>query len=156
MLIIFLKRMQIYRISAGPFSANKTDRGAIFVEWNGLFTLTEIDEVARVFWESFPDKKIYAFKGIWVRVKPVLSGHLRSKERKRKPVGSPTFSIINEYSFSDWYYLSPGPVPIKRRGRSHTERVLRTVCIPEKSAWWNGRTGHPVYFQKRHWEFSSK
>jgi tRNA threonylcarbamoyladenosine biosynthesis protein TsaE len=64
-----------------------------------IFTLTELDEVARVFWESFPDKKIYAFQGKMGAGKTSLIRALCAAKRVREPVGSPTFSIINEYSY---------------------------------------------------------
>ena len=64
-----------------------------------IFTLTELDEVARVFWESYPDKKIYAFQGKMGAGKTSLIRALCASKKVREPVGSPTFSIINEYSY---------------------------------------------------------
>jgi tRNA threonylcarbamoyladenosine biosynthesis protein TsaE len=64
------------------------------------FTLPEIDNLARVFWESFPDKKIYAFKGNMGAGKTSFIRALCQLKNVKETVGSPTFSIINEYSFN--------------------------------------------------------
>lgn len=64
------------------------------------FTLPEIDNLARVFWESFPDKKIYAFKGNMGAGKTSFIRALCHEKNVKETVGSPTFSIINEYSFN--------------------------------------------------------
>ena len=64
------------------------------------YTLPEIDELARVFWESFPDKKIYAFKGNMGAGKTSFIRALCTAKKVKETVGSPTFSIINEYSFT--------------------------------------------------------
>ena len=68
------------------------------MEWT--YTLPEIDDLARVFWESFPDKKIYAFKGNMGAGKTSFIRALCSAKNVNETVGSPTFSIINEYSFT--------------------------------------------------------
>jgi tRNA threonylcarbamoyladenosine biosynthesis protein TsaE len=67
------------------------------MEWT--FTLPEIDEMARVFWKSFPDKKIYAFQGNMGTGKTSFIRALCMAKNVKETVGSPTFSIINEYSF---------------------------------------------------------
>src|SRR5450755_3131209 len=67
------------------------------MEW--IYALTEIDEMARVFWESFPDKKIYAFQGNMGAGKTSFIRALCAVKNVKETVGSPTFSIINEYSF---------------------------------------------------------
>ena len=64
------------------------------------YTLPEIDDMARVFWESFNDKKIYAFKGNMGSGKTSFIRALCRAKNVKETVGSPTFSIINEYSFS--------------------------------------------------------
>ncbi len=69
------------------------------MEWT--FTLPEIDDIARVFWESFPDKKIYAFQGNMGAGKTSFISALCRIKKVREVVGSPTFSIINEYSYPD-------------------------------------------------------
>ncbi len=40
--------------------------------------------------------------------------------------------------------------------RKPLRQVLKIVCIQEKSAWWNGQTGHPVFFRMIPWVFSLK
>jgi tRNA threonylcarbamoyladenosine biosynthesis protein TsaE len=67
------------------------------MEWT--YTLPEIDIMARVFWESFPNKKIYAFKGKMGAGKTSFIRALCGAKNVKEMVGSPTFSIINEYSF---------------------------------------------------------
>jgi tRNA threonylcarbamoyladenosine biosynthesis protein TsaE len=62
-----------------------------------IYTLQEIDVVARLFWESFPDKKIYAFKGNMGAGKTSFIRALCGVKNVEDIVGSPTFSIINEY-----------------------------------------------------------
>jgi tRNA threonylcarbamoyladenosine biosynthesis protein TsaE len=62
------------------------------------YALPEIDEMARFFWESFPDKKIYAFKGNMGAGKTSFIRALCRVKNVKETVGSPTFSIINEYS----------------------------------------------------------
>ena len=64
------------------------------------YTLPEIDDMARVFWESFNDKKIYAFKGNMGAGKTSFIRALCRAKNVKETVGSPTFSIINEYSFT--------------------------------------------------------
>ncbi len=64
------------------------------------YTLPEIDDLARVFWESFPNKKIYAFKGNMGAGKTSFIRALCGTKNVKETVGSPTFSIINEYSFT--------------------------------------------------------
>jgi tRNA threonylcarbamoyladenosine biosynthesis protein TsaE len=64
------------------------------------YTLPEIDALARVFWESFPNKKIYAFKGDMGAGKTSFIRALCNAKNVKETVGSPTFSIINEYSFT--------------------------------------------------------
>jgi tRNA threonylcarbamoyladenosine biosynthesis protein TsaE len=68
------------------------------MEWT--FTLTEIDQIARVFWDTFPNKKIYAFQGNMGAGKTSFIRALCSLKKVKETVGSPTFSIINEYSSS--------------------------------------------------------
>jgi len=63
------------------------------------FTLTEINETARVFWETFPDKKIYAFRGNMGAGKTSFIRALCELKNVYETVSSPTFSIINEYSY---------------------------------------------------------
>jgi tRNA threonylcarbamoyladenosine biosynthesis protein TsaE len=67
------------------------------MEWT--FSLTGIDEMARIFWESFPDKKIYAIQGNMGAGKTSFIRALCALKNVRETVGSPTFSIINEYGY---------------------------------------------------------
>ena len=66
------------------------------MEWT--FVLNEIDKMAREFWNTFPDKKIYAFQGNMGAGKTSFSRELCKLKKVNETVGSPTFSIINEYS----------------------------------------------------------
>jgi tRNA threonylcarbamoyladenosine biosynthesis protein TsaE len=63
-----------------------------------IFTLPEIEETARAFWDSFPDKKIYAFQGKMGAGKTSFIRALCASKKVKDTVSSPTFSIINEYS----------------------------------------------------------
>ncbi len=67
------------------------------MEWT--FALPEIEGMARVFWESFPDKKIYAFQGTMGTGKTSFIRALCGVKKVKDTVSSPTFSIINEYSY---------------------------------------------------------
>src|SRR5271156_3379319 len=67
------------------------------MEW--IYTLPEIDEMARVFWESFPGKKIFAFKGNMGAGKTSFINALCKDKNVLDTTGSPSFSIINEYGF---------------------------------------------------------
>jgi len=66
------------------------------MEWT--FTLTGIDQMAKVFWETYPDKKIYAFQGKMGAGKTSFIRALCAAKNVEETVGSPTFSIINEYN----------------------------------------------------------
>jgi tRNA threonylcarbamoyladenosine biosynthesis protein TsaE len=63
------------------------------------FILPQIDEMARVFWESFPDKKIYAFQGNIGAGKTSFIRALCAVKNVKETVSSPSFSIINEYGY---------------------------------------------------------
>jgi tRNA threonylcarbamoyladenosine biosynthesis protein TsaE len=67
------------------------------MEWT--YTLPELDETARAFWDSYPDKKIYAFKGNMGAGKTSFINALCKVKNVIETTGSPSFSIINEYSF---------------------------------------------------------
>jgi tRNA threonylcarbamoyladenosine biosynthesis protein TsaE len=69
------------------------------MEW--IYSLPEIDETARAFWKAFPDKKIYAFKGNMGSGKTSFIRALCNVKKVKETAGSPTFSIINEYSFPE-------------------------------------------------------
>jgi tRNA threonylcarbamoyladenosine biosynthesis protein TsaE len=69
------------------------------MEWT--YTLTEIDEMARVFWKTFPGSKIYAFHGNMAVGKTSFIRALCAVKKVKETVSSPTFSIINEYSYPE-------------------------------------------------------
>jgi tRNA threonylcarbamoyladenosine biosynthesis protein TsaE len=68
------------------------------MEWT--YSLSEIEKMAGIFWASFPDKKIYAFHGSMGTGKTTFIHALCAIKNVKENVSSPTFSIINEYSFS--------------------------------------------------------
>ena len=113
------------------------------------YTLPEIDELARVFWESFPDKKIYAFKGNMGAGKTSFIRALCTAKKVKETVGSPTFSIINEYSFTGGiiYHLD------LYRLKDEQEAIQAGVEDCLYSALWNGLTGLPVFSLKTASEF---
>lgn len=65
-----------------------------------IFTLPGIDEMARDFWNFFPEKKIFAFRGAMGAGKTSFISALCRVKKVRETVGSPTFSIINEYTYT--------------------------------------------------------
>jgi tRNA threonylcarbamoyladenosine biosynthesis protein TsaE len=69
------------------------------MEW--IYTLSEIKRMARVFWDTFPDKKIYAFQGNMGAGKTSFIRALCELKNVKETVGSPSFSIINEYSYPE-------------------------------------------------------
>ncbi len=69
------------------------------MEWT--FNLSQIDETAGIFWETFPDKKIFALQGNMGAGKTSFIAALCRKKNVKETTGSPTFSIINEYSHAD-------------------------------------------------------
>jgi tRNA threonylcarbamoyladenosine biosynthesis protein TsaE len=64
------------------------------------FRLQEIDAAARAFWEAFPRDKIFAFHGGMGSGKTTFIHALCSVKGVMDTVGSPTFSIINEYRYA--------------------------------------------------------
>ena len=69
------------------------------MEWT--YSLPKIDEMARVFWRTFPDNKIYAFHGNMGLGKTSFIRALCAVKKVKETVSSPTFSIINEYSYPE-------------------------------------------------------
>jgi tRNA threonylcarbamoyladenosine biosynthesis protein TsaE len=67
------------------------------MEWT--FTLQGIDQMAKEFWRSFPDKRVYAFQGSMGAGKTSFIRALCLAKQVKETVSSPTFSIINEYSY---------------------------------------------------------
>jgi len=69
------------------------------MEWT--YSLPQINEIARFFWNTFPDKKIYAFQGDMGAGKTSFIRALCLAKKVKETVSSPTFSIINEYVSPD-------------------------------------------------------
>ena len=91
---------QIYRIQRTGFHYGQQDGSYLCcMEWT--YTLSEIDEMARVFWANFPEEKIYAFQGNMGAGKTSFIRALCKAKNVKETVGSPTFSIINEYSYGE-------------------------------------------------------
>jgi tRNA threonylcarbamoyladenosine biosynthesis protein TsaE len=63
------------------------------------FHLQEIDTAAREFWRQFPTAKVFAFHGDMGAGKTTFIHALCQLKGVTDMVGSPTFSIINEYQF---------------------------------------------------------
>jgi tRNA threonylcarbamoyladenosine biosynthesis protein TsaE len=63
------------------------------------FHLQEIERAARDFWREFPTGKVFAFHGEMGAGKTTFIHALCSGKKVRDTVGSPTFSIINEYEY---------------------------------------------------------
>ena len=64
------------------------------------FQLQGIGEAAREFWEKFPLQRVFAFHGGMGAGKTTFIHALCSEKGVTDVVGSPTFSIINEYRYS--------------------------------------------------------
>ena len=63
------------------------------------FELSNIKDAAARFWEAIDDKKIIAFHGNMGSGKTTFIHALCEVKRVKDVIGSPTFSIINEYYF---------------------------------------------------------
>jgi tRNA threonylcarbamoyladenosine biosynthesis protein TsaE len=63
------------------------------------FHLQEIERAARDFWREFPTGRVFAFHGDMGSGKTTFIHALCSGKKVRDTVGSPTFSIINEYEY---------------------------------------------------------
>jgi|ERR1022692_2131246 tRNA threonylcarbamoyladenosine biosynthesis protein TsaE len=66
-----------------------------------VFDLKHINEAAKKFWQGAGDKKVFAFHGSMGAGKTTFIHALCDDKKVSSPVGSPTFSIINEYSYPD-------------------------------------------------------
>lgn len=60
----------------------------------------ELDQFAERFWKSFPEATIFAFHGEMGAGKTTLITALCHAKGVTEVIGSPTFSIINEYVFN--------------------------------------------------------
>src|ERR1700756_791205 len=65
------------------------------------FSLQDILPVAGKFWQQWPSQKVFAFHGSMGAGKTTFIHALCSIKGVTDTVGSPTFSIINEYSYPD-------------------------------------------------------
>jgi tRNA threonylcarbamoyladenosine biosynthesis protein TsaE len=63
------------------------------------FTLDTIKDAARKLWEAAGDRKVFAFHGPMGAGKTTFVHALCDVKGVTSTVGSPTFSIINEYAF---------------------------------------------------------
>ncbi len=65
------------------------------------FTLKNIQPAAKEFWQQVPGKKVFAFHGEMGAGKTTFIHALCDEKQVTDTVGSPTFSIINEYKSSE-------------------------------------------------------
>jgi tRNA threonylcarbamoyladenosine biosynthesis protein TsaE len=63
------------------------------------FTLDTISSVAGQFWQHFTGRKVFAFYGSMGAGKTTFIHALCDDKKVSSTVGSPTFSIINEYRY---------------------------------------------------------
>jgi tRNA threonylcarbamoyladenosine biosynthesis protein TsaE len=67
------------------------------MEW--IFSLDNINEVANAFWKAVEGKSVFAFNGQMGAGKTTFITALCKAKGVKDVVGSPTFSIINEYEY---------------------------------------------------------
>ena len=67
------------------------------MEWT--FSLNNINEVAQEFWKTVEGKNVFAFHGQMGAGKTTFIHALCDAKGVKDVVGSPTFSIINEYEY---------------------------------------------------------
>ena len=113
------------------------------MEW--IFSLDNINNVAKEFWKEINNKTVIAFHGPMGSGKTTFIHALCDMKAVKDVVGSPTFSIINEYEYDcdgtkkvlfhiDLYRLKDGEEAMK----AGVEDVLYSghVCLvewPEKA-----------------------
>ena len=68
------------------------------MEW--VFPLENISAVAKEFWQAIKDRTVIAFHGEMGAGKTTFIHALCDAKGVRDAVGSPTFSIINEYEYN--------------------------------------------------------
>jgi tRNA threonylcarbamoyladenosine biosynthesis protein TsaE len=66
------------------------------MEW--ILTLDNMAETANAFWQAHEDRRVFAFQGEMGSGKTTFIHALCDSKKVSSPVGSPTFSIINEYA----------------------------------------------------------
>jgi len=69
------------------------------MEW--IFSLKDIRQTALSFWKEVNNAKVLAFHGSMGVGKTTFIHALCDVKKVKNVVGSPTFSIINEYAFND-------------------------------------------------------
>lgn len=67
------------------------------MEWR--FSLENIHEVAKTFWKAAGDRRVIAFHGPMGVGKTTFVHALCDEKKVNEAVGSPTFPIINEYTY---------------------------------------------------------
>ena len=67
------------------------------MEW--IFSLENINQFAKEFWKLTDGKKVFAFHGEMGAGKTTVIHALCDEKNVKDVVGSPTFSIINEYEY---------------------------------------------------------
>jgi tRNA threonylcarbamoyladenosine biosynthesis protein TsaE len=67
------------------------------MEWS--FTLGNINRVAKEFWEALANKTVFAFHGQMGAGKTTFIHALCDAKGVKDAVGSPTFSLVNEYEY---------------------------------------------------------
>lgn len=65
-----------------------------------VFTQDNINNVAKEFWEAAGNNKIFAFHGQMGAGKTTFIHALCDEKGVKDVVGSPTFSLVNEYEYS--------------------------------------------------------
>lgn len=69
------------------------------MEW--LVTMENIDQVAREFWQANRGKTVFAFHGPMGSGKTTFIRALCAARGVKDTVGSPTFSLVNEYAYAN-------------------------------------------------------
>jgi tRNA threonylcarbamoyladenosine biosynthesis protein TsaE len=69
------------------------------MEWQ--FSLDNINDVANSFWQELGSHTVFAFHGQMGAGKTTFIHALCDAKKVKDTVGSPTFSIINEYAFAE-------------------------------------------------------
>lgn len=64
-----------------------------------VFDLKHINEAAKKFWREVGDNKVFAFHGSMGTGKTTFIHALCNEKKVSSTIGSPTYSIINEYSY---------------------------------------------------------
>ena len=78
------------------------------MEW--IFLLEQINQVAKQFWEAAGNASVFAFHGPMGAGKTTFIHALCDVKGVKDVVGSPTFSIINEYEYTPEADGKKGPV----------------------------------------------